>query len=584
MIAALVLLATGRQDAVCSNPPDSLYYHICILWGYTCDMFFPWFDPATFAIPSYAGDISCDFLTRALRSTDAISERNWVVSFEYKPIDGAGVFSDGVVIRCKYKGMSPKGVRWDGDPQNTVFFCKFTRRDFETRALTTAIGHTRNEFNYYEYLAKDSPQRVPKCHYKAFAPYTGRGLLILEFVNAQFGDWLEPIKQDKCIKIVQQLAAWEAKYWNFDQKATEYKWVSFVGDRGDEHHPQSASKIVESFPRFFEFCDENGVTIPRDVKKILSFLGTDDGDNLKTLVDHFGGKTPNMPYTLMHHDWHSENMFFNYKKDREMVDVGVVDFQLCAGASPSFDLPWLFWLSVSGNITPEQERECLQGYYDALINLTDASKYEYWASFKNFYDTYRVLLSIPLAMCASLTSTAPRDGIAAKKALKVTRNIIAHCVRNDTLEACKTFVEKLQSGYKLTINVEALEEKMDEQMEEKMDEDGGEAGATTTKQELELVEPIRKFSEDVIVDMGEQDTARAEMAVGLSPRQGGLSVKVPETTQDEAGLPPSKQEISKQASDDSLTTKEKEISCPPSPMPSPAEPPINDENAPPGKI
>lgn len=153
----------------------------------------------------------------------------------------------------------------------------------------------------------------------------------------------------------------------------------------------------------------------------------------------------------------------------------------------------------------------MQAYYSKLLELTDVAKYEYWASFENFYDTYRVLLSVPLALCALHPSFDAMDDTSAKKVQKVTRSIIAHCARNDTFKACKTFVEKLRSGYQLTIDVEAgsqaLEEKQDEVagekitvevtvLEEKTDEqaENGNAGEAGAFLEPTIVEPTRKFS------------------------------------------------------------------------------------------
>lgn len=219
-------------------------------------------------------------------------------------------------------------------------------------------------------------------------------------------------------------------------------------------------------------------------------------------------------------------MFFNYKWGRDQSDFGLLDFQLCAGGAPSVDISVFFWLTVSDRISSDQERECLQAYYDQLIERTDAAKYEYWATFEAFYDIYRVLLSLSLAACAIHTTIDPQDDIAAKKMVKVTRAIIAHCARNNTLEACTTFLGKLQSGEPLTINVEAFEEKRDV-FEEKTDDikydDGfGEAGALPSQwadpsphTPDASIEPVRKFSENVLVN-DTRGTSELELVAGLT--------------------------------------------------------------------
>merc|ERR1712000_413267 len=95
-----------------------------------------------------------------------------------------------------------------------------------------------------------------------------------------------------------------------------------------------------------------------------------------------GERGSGRPHSMTHGDFHKDNMFMN-------CEFGVLDFQLCRAQELFIaEISW-FLTSCVSNISREEEREMLEGYYLKLVSLEPEVK-QLWPSYDDMYFYYQL--------------------------------------------------------------------------------------------------------------------------------------------------------------------------------------------------
>lgn len=176
---------------------------------------------------------------------------------------------------------------------------------------------------------------------------------------------------------------------------------------------------------------------------------TANPSNFDQIMTLFGRRGSGRPYTMVHGDFHKENMFMNCTSSGNPAEFGVLDFQLCKAQELVLaEIGWFLTCCVS-KITAEEEREMLESYYEKLCNLQPEVK-KLWPVYDDVYFHYQiswVSSSIYVQFVAESKVDASAGGAKmTQKIRNMVNNFITHCERVRPLESIQQAVGLAQAG------------------------------------------------------------------------------------------------------------------------------------------
>ena len=293
-------------------------------------------------IPDGPETMTPEWLTQALRQNRTITDAN-VLSFQTQTVGSEGEGITGQMVRVKliYDLQEPNAPR--------SLIAKFHAHDLQTRTGANALGMYANEFRFYQNAAgRGFP--TPYCYYGDFHE-SGLTVLLLEDL-APARSMGPDINSSQVEFAIRQIARFHAFWWE---------------------RPQLVDVLGAEDPTIIHGL---GIMLQQQVQdKWESVLGL-AGDLLPQPMREIGQRIVNTwatiisqlrlhsPRTLIHGDFHSDNLFFAAAEGD--VPFSIIDWQLCGRGKGPYDVGMLM-----GGLPTEQRRasemDLLQMYHRMLV-------------------------------------------------------------------------------------------------------------------------------------------------------------------------------------------------------------------------
>ncbi len=312
----------------------------------------------TDAIPYAVEDLTDAWLTRVLRSNGAIEAVRVVDrAIEVLPQQGA--------VATLYRiGLSYDGVA-SAAPSSLIAKCAATNDAM--RKLANAVGIYRREAKFYGELADDAGISVPGCYFAGYDPDEGRFLLLLEdLAPSRTGSAAASRVQDVA-DAVDVLAAFHARWWR-SRRLAELGWLLPADDptlvqAQQDRLGRAVSEVRRRFPDAFAPA----------LAEVAHRLATNYSPAASMLASS--------PQTLVHGDFHTQNLFF---PSRAGGRFAVVDWQMLARRAGPIDLACLLSFSLSPQDRRSVESALVEQYHRTLMGagVRDYSLVECWRDYR----------------------------------------------------------------------------------------------------------------------------------------------------------------------------------------------------------
>jgi aminoglycoside/choline kinase family phosphotransferase len=290
--------------------------------------------------PEKPEDLTAEWLTYVLREQGVIKNA-CVQSFEAKPTGGvSGVLGEHVRLHLTYDIT-------ESDVPQTIY-AKFSLSDPNLRSIPQQLGFYKNEASFYEQIATQVELRTPHCFYNALNEETGSCILLLEdLAPARNGEYTVGCSPEQAELAVQAIAKFHATWWESPQLDT-LSWLS-------EYNAKEYQSIYDRASQ--PFFDKVGDRLPKSLLKlaIRSLKSVSIVDN-----SHFEA-----PQTMIHGDYHLENLFF--ATEQGGVPLAVVDWQTVHRGRGVMDVAYLLVKGLQPTDRKTYEMDILHSYHRILL-------------------------------------------------------------------------------------------------------------------------------------------------------------------------------------------------------------------------
>lgn len=341
------------------------------------------------SLPGGPNDITPEWLTAALRESGTITHA--AVATADVDIIGQEWGFTGIVARVRMR----YSVIEDGAPTSLVVKLPAATRDIpstyraathrDAMAARRYLDRCAREIAFYRDVAPVSPMSVPRMYYGTTDDATGRVILLLEDLGcARVGDALEGCSSREAALVVDQLAAFHARWWDHPLLDT-FTWLpSWSGDPWAAQ--QRYARLAEPFLARF------GQRIPSRVREIIVALRSSYGALRVALT--------RAPATMIHGDLHLDNILFHPLGHEPALTV--IDWQTVARGRGAVDLALFIFGSLEVAVRRDNEHDLFRRYHELLI-----------AAGVTGYTSDRLLADCRLALLWQLAGTVTWLGSAA---------------------------------------------------------------------------------------------------------------------------------------------------------------------------
>jgi len=318
-------------------------------------------------IPRDPDALTAEWLTEALVSTGVLPHGR-VTSHDIELLGG----DKGMTGRIARVRLGYDRALVDA-PRSVI--AKFSASDPDARARIHGMGFYEREARFYDHMASRSRIRTPRCYFSALDSAEGLALLLLEdLATARNGSWLAGCSVAEAEVAVHALAAFHAAWWQHPHLEDQH-WLELRSLVSVEQAPEIFEQAWEPF---LAMC---GAPVASDVLHMGAWL-----KHYLSPVYAYLYQEP--PRTLVHNDFHADNLFFaNAGPSRTPI---VVDWQLVTRGRAVLDVAWF----VAGHLEPRDRRSheahLLRSYHSLLV---DGGVRDY--SFEQCWDDYRLALLPP---------------------------------------------------------------------------------------------------------------------------------------------------------------------------------------------
>ena len=293
-------------------------------------------------IPESPAALTAEWLTAALRERGVITDAS-VQSFEMKPVNEGGttgLLGEHARLRLIYDKPET------GAPQQ--MYAKFSLSDPELRALAHKWGYYETEVRFYDQIAAQSELRTPRCYYSALNNETGACVLLLEdLAPARNIDMASGCSPDQAKLAVEAIAKFHAIWWESPELA-KLGWLS----NHDVQVRQSA------YQRAWDpFVEKVGHRVPEVLLDLAVRFAKDVG-----VLYNSHRETPQ---TIIHGDYHLENLFFASPEGG--VPFAVIDWQIATRGHGVMDVAYLLVTGLQSADRKAHEMDILRGYHRTLL-------------------------------------------------------------------------------------------------------------------------------------------------------------------------------------------------------------------------
>ncbi len=243
---------------------------------------------ASLPIPDGPQALTPAWLTDALRSTGVIdSERVTAVDASLIS-EGVGFIGRVARVRLSYDRHA------ESAPLSLI--AKFPATEPTAKGIGVALRFYEREIRIYREVTRNVPLRTPTCYYGDMRLDASEFILLIEdMAPARVGDQIAGCAPADAAKIVPQLAAFHAHFWE-SPLLRELDWMPYYNDTC-HHHAQDSYR--QAWPPFQQFV---GDRLPGPVRDACEWLN----DNVVHLQDLLVER----PVTVMHGDFRLDNLVF----------------------------------------------------------------------------------------------------------------------------------------------------------------------------------------------------------------------------------------------------------------------------------
>lgn len=249
-----------------------------------------------------------------------------------------------VCVAVEHNGPSTLPSRW---------FVKLPSLAWRAKMITTLPRLLHNEVRFYNEVAQAVPLSMPTC--LAAQSRIGWGSTLVLADVAEF-DGIPSAASDtltlaQATLVVEQLAGSHARFWNNAHLDQDYRWLAGPVRRLEDS--LGTALAVPLMRRGLRLAGEHippvlhapGIHYARERRSAMRFLA-------------------DAPKTLVHHDCHPGNLFWNERRSR----VGFLDWQLVRIGEGISDVAYFLATALSPEMRRLHEAELLVRYAQALAD------------------------------------------------------------------------------------------------------------------------------------------------------------------------------------------------------------------------
>jgi hypothetical protein len=249
-----------------------------------------------------------------------------------------------ICVAVEHNGPSTLPSRW---------FVKLPSLAWRARMITALPRLLHTEVRFYNEVAPAVPLSMPIC--LAAQSGFGRGSTLVLADVAEFdgipsaaSDTLTPAQ---AMLVVEQLAGSHARFWNNAHIDPNYRWLA-----GPVRHLEDSLGTALAVPLMRRGLRLAGELIPQALHTPGIHYARERRSAMRFLSD--------APQTLVHHDCHPGNLFWNEKRSR----VGFLDWQLVRIGEGVSDVAYFLATALSPETRSLHEAELLVRYAQALAD------------------------------------------------------------------------------------------------------------------------------------------------------------------------------------------------------------------------
>jgi hypothetical protein len=291
-------------------------------------------------IPDTLADITLDWLADALAPAGApMSDPPTTLTVE--PVGtGAGFVGELARLRLRHRSGAER-----------TLVAKLASPDPAVRRALNGLGLYRTEAAVYSELAPSMRLALPRCHFARCDAVSGSMLLLLEDLGDghRFGDAMEGCSPDEALRVVRELAAHHAQWWNHPQLA-RLPWLLTRQDNAEVRVRAYRAALPLLEQRWGELLTPEFIHVARRY-----------GEKLPALLDTPLGNA----WTFVHGDFRLDNLAFATNASGRLT---VFDWQTAYRGPGADDLSYFIVGSQSMEHRRAQESTLLDAYHAALCS------------------------------------------------------------------------------------------------------------------------------------------------------------------------------------------------------------------------
>jgi hypothetical protein len=249
-----------------------------------------------------------------------------------------------VCVVVEHNGPSSLPNRW---------FVKLPSLSWRARLITALPRLLHTEVRFYNEVARNVPLSIPVC--LAAQSRFGRGSTLVLADVAEF-DGVPSIACDtlsfeQAILVIGQLARSHARFWNKVDHDPNYSWLA-----GPVRRLEDSLGTALAVPLMKRGLRLAGAHIPSVLHAPGIYYARERRSVMRFLSD--------APQTLVHHDCHPGNLFWNEDRSR----VGFLDWQLVRIGEGISDVAYFLSTALSSETRRLHEAELLAKYIQTLAD------------------------------------------------------------------------------------------------------------------------------------------------------------------------------------------------------------------------
>lgn len=309
-----------------------------------------------FEIISTEAEITPEWMTAVLRSTDTIDDATSVVSLETKDLASeGGLLSEIIRVTMTYAGGA--------GPATTVV--KLPIHDETQRMTADVLGFYARELAFYEQIAPGAAFNTPAIYGAAIADETTDFVLAMEDAGGlRTVDQLIGVSLEDARTALAKMAEFHAEWWQHED----------IPALSSTFLPIKNDVYLAALPGVFEGgwanCLEHGgdLLTPETIE-----FGERFGSLVPWLLDELS-----TPTTFVHGDWRSDNVFYDTDNN-----ITMIDFQISGFGCGVYDVGYFLGQSIDSEARAGHDEDLVRHYVSVLAeNGVDYSFEEAWGKYQ----------------------------------------------------------------------------------------------------------------------------------------------------------------------------------------------------------